>query len=108
MTTYNSNEPIYSSLVEDDEEFVDLVEEFVQGLGERMEGIERALTEHDFATLKTLAHQLKGSAGGYGYDILTEKAAELEERALQQEIIASQQAVDALQGIVSRVVVRPQ
>ncbi len=99
-------DPIPSELAQEDESFIDLVEEFVEGLGDRVEKIRAAVISGDLSQLRTLAHQLKGSAGGYGYPIITEKAAELEQHATAEELEASKNAVEALQTLVSRVVIR--
>ena len=69
---------ILVSTLADDEDMIDLVEMFVDELPERASGMEKALAEKDFATLKMLAHQLKGAAGGYGFPTITDAARELE------------------------------
>ena len=97
--------PITSDLVKQDESFADIVQEFVEALPNRVSEIEAALNGQDFNSLRTLAHRLKGSGGGYGYAILTEKAARLEKLAVQQELDKCAAAVDELKNIVSRVMV---
>jgi HPt (histidine-containing phosphotransfer) domain-containing protein len=101
-----NQDPIFSQLVEEDESFADLVEEFVQSLGERITKIEQAATASDWTTLRMLAHQLRGSAGGYGYPVITETAGQLEQCALAGELEAAQREVEGLKGLISRVVVR--
>ena len=98
--------PLPSELAQENESFTGLVEEFVEGLGERVQQMTAAVAEGDYAVLRALAHQLKGSAGGYGYPILTKKAAEMELHAVGRELDALQADVSALQELVSRVVVR--
>ena len=98
--------PIPSELAQEDESFTELVEDFIQGLGERLGQMVDAAQEGDFAMLQTLAHQLKGSAGGYGYPILTKKAGDMELHAVAQELVAVQADLDNLQELASRVVVR--
>lgn len=63
----------------DDEDMLELVEMFVEELPQRASSIEKALAEADFATLQTLAHQLKGAAGGYGFPRISEVAKSLEQ-----------------------------
>jgi len=55
-----------------------LVVTFVSKLGERCDAIRAAIDAKDFETLKRLAHQLKGAAGGYGFPAITDAAAALE------------------------------
>ena len=56
----------------------DLVEFFVMELGNRIGAIERAIAADDREALRTLAHQLKGAAGGYGFPSISVSAAALE------------------------------
>jgi HPt (histidine-containing phosphotransfer) domain-containing protein len=62
----------------DDADMVELVEMFVEELQEKVAAIERSLAEQDFETLGRLAHQLKGSAGGYGFPAITDAAGDVE------------------------------
>jgi HPt (histidine-containing phosphotransfer) domain-containing protein len=100
------NDPIPSELAQEDGSFVDLVEEFVAALPQRMEKMFEALRARDFESLRILAHQLKGSAGGYGYPTVTEHAAELEKHARCAEIDALLADMEVLRDMVARVVVR--
>ena len=69
--------PIYSALA-NDEDMAELVEMFVGDLEERATSLEEASAVSDQDQLKMLAHQLKGSAGSYGFQIITDVAAKLE------------------------------
>jgi histidine phosphotransfer protein HptB len=103
----SDNQPIASDLVKEDPTFADLVEEFVAGLDQRVQGMRDAVGGSDFETLKSLAHQLKGAGGGHGYPILTEKAAALEQDAVAEQVDACKTMVDELASLISRVVVSP-
>jgi len=63
----------------DDEDLMELIEMFVEELPKRAESVSKALAEEDFTTLQTLAHQLKGAAGGYGFSSISDVAQALEE-----------------------------
>jgi HPt (histidine-containing phosphotransfer) domain-containing protein len=99
-------DPIPSELAQRDEAFVAIVEEFVQGLARRVAGLSEALNDRDFQTFRDLAHQLKGSASGYGYPSLTAKAAELELCAAAAELEPAQAALKDLETLIARVVIR--
>jgi len=101
-----SASPIPSELVRQDEEFADIVEEFLNSMPERLEQIRSALAKQDFDALKSYAHQLKGSGGGYGYPMLTAAAAHLEQQAAAAELEACQATVAELQNLASRLVLR--
>ena len=98
-------DPLPSELVQEDESFADLVEEFLQGMPDRISQIQSALHEHSFEVLRKCAHQLKGSGGGYGYPALTELAAQLEQDAVAEQIDACTAQVAELEDLVSRMVV---
>ncbi len=61
-----------------DPDMVELVEMFVDELPDRVEAIEKMLKQQDFDSLRALAHQLKGAAGGYGFPTITDAAKTVE------------------------------
>ncbi len=96
---------IGSELIREDASFADIVLQFVNGLGKRIDTMENAIRGSDFESLRVAAHQLKGSGGGYGYPILTERAAELERSARKQTLEECVASLDTLKQIADRVVV---
>ena len=98
--------PIGSNLLEDDPSFEEIVVEFVEALANRVHDMEDALRAADFGKLQTLAHQLKGCGAGYGYPIVTERAAILEQCAKKRVAHGCTAAVDEMGEICSRIVVR--
>jgi signal transduction histidine kinase/CheY-like chemotaxis protein len=68
-----------TSTLEDDEDMREILHQFVRDLPDRSSAILRASQSSDIDTLKRLAHQLKGAAGGYGFPQITEAAARVEE-----------------------------
>lgn len=79
--------PLISSL-SSDPDMIDLVEEFIAALPDRLNAIEQALATEDMATVARLAHQLKGAGGGYGFMPIGEAAASLEQAAKTAETVA--------------------
>lgn len=69
--------PLRSTLTSDPD-MAELVQFFVQEMGERVASIDAAACENDLGQLRTVAHQLKGSAGGYGFMPISQCAATLE------------------------------
>ncbi len=61
-----------------DQVFLDLVGEFVDVLPERIEEIRQAASLSDWTTVTSLAHQLKGSGGGFGFSEVSTTAAVVE------------------------------
>jgi len=62
----------------DDPEMVELVVMFVDEMPQRVESMRTAFSESRFYDLGTLAHQIKGASGGYGFPSLGEQARSLE------------------------------
>ncbi len=62
----------------DDPDMGELISEFVAGLSERVEKLEGLAESGDLAGIRTLAHQLKGASGGYGFDVIGQAAGRLE------------------------------
>ncbi len=105
MSSTSDQSPIASTLVADDPSFADLVEEFVDGLDERLDTMRKAIEAEDFDNLRVLAHQLKGAGGGHGYQILTETAATIETHATVGGTAECRSGLDELTAIRSRIVV---
>jgi len=99
------NRPIASHLVKEDPTFADIVVEFVNDLPKRLRSLEEALQQADFDKLSSAAHQLKGSGGGYGYPILTERASKLEQQARINAFDECSALLEELKQICARVVV---
>lgn len=57
-----------------DPEFQLLVRQFISGLPEIIESIKSATREHDWETVESLSHKLKGVGGNYGYPNLSKIA----------------------------------
>lgn len=72
--------PITSELA-GDPDMRELIQQFVEGLPRKASQMQDHLAARDIESLARLAHQLKGSAGGYGFSMITEEAAQLERTA---------------------------
>jgi HPt (histidine-containing phosphotransfer) domain-containing protein len=70
-------EPLLS-VYEHDPEMAELVAMFVAEMPDRRAELEQAVRAADVETAIRIAHQLKGAAGGYGFDALGIYAAETE------------------------------
>ena len=79
-----TDEPLLSEF-NGDQEMAELVELFVEEMGERIASLERLWSENELEDLRVVAHQLKGASGGYGFPSITEAAAELEKQIKQGE-----------------------
>lgn len=74
---------IFSSLASDPD-YSDLVTMYVEEMPDRMEQIRKAFESTDRDRLVRLIHQLKGAAGSYGFAVLTQVAADVEQTLLEE------------------------
>jgi HPt (histidine-containing phosphotransfer) domain-containing protein len=95
--------PEIRSTFEDDPDLAELVARFVGSLPSRSEVIGRVAAEEQWEELVRLAHQLKGSAGGYGLPMLGEVASRLEQAAKRRDSAESGTLVRELRQTMSRV-----
>jgi len=97
-----SNAPLWSTLA-DDPDMTELIEFFVTELPQRMAAIARSADQADLKTLAALVHQIKGAAGGYGFEPITDLARGVEKLAREQaDLPAIRQAVDELVALCNR------
>lgn len=73
----SSTKPLVSTLA-NDPDMVELVQYFVEEIDDRVNTIQTTADENDLAGLRTAAHQLKGAGAGYGFELISETAGELE------------------------------
>jgi HPt (histidine-containing phosphotransfer) domain-containing protein len=66
------------SVYGDDEDLAEMVEIFVGEIPHRMQTLSDALLAGEFELLRRTAHQLKGAGGSYGFALLSEVSARLE------------------------------
>ncbi len=89
MDSKDDADDLLISALSDEPGTRDLVEMFVTELPTRVKALHEALQASDFATFARLSHQLKGAAGGYGFQPITDAARELEATAKTQQDIES-------------------
>lgn len=98
----NETEPLYSSL-SSDPDLRKIVDLFVEEIPGRVAAMLEQLESSDWEGLRRSAHQLKGSAGSYGYMPISDCAALLEEavhhREREEQI---REAVNVLTAICKR------
>jgi len=81
----NKLEPVYSSLVDSEPEFAEIVELFLQRLPELIEKISQSFTVGDWNLVREELHRTKGVAGNYGYSELMKLIAKGEFVATSQD-----------------------
>jgi CheY-like chemotaxis protein/HPt (histidine-containing phosphotransfer) domain-containing protein len=74
--------PIHSTLLQDEPDLADLVDQFIRRLPEYLDKLTTAAERKDYAALKDYAHQLTGVGGNYGYAMVSELASRLQFQAV--------------------------
>ena len=107
MSNAGAATPIISTLASDPD-MGELIQLFVEEIPERVRTLQNFWQQRDLNELKRIAHQLKGSGGGYGFATLGNAAGTLEHTLNQTasaqpdlETIARQ--VDDLVNLCARV-----
>jgi HPt (histidine-containing phosphotransfer) domain-containing protein len=95
MTT-PSVPPAAPYLVQADPLVLPLVPDYLKNRAADVQKLEAALAARDFAVLRKIGHNLRGSAGAYGLPPLSDIGARLEEAAVRQDLGALAPAVDAM------------
>jgi len=96
--------PVFSSLVDQNPKFQPLVERFIDRLQEQISELDKAMVVHDWQTVSTIAHWLKGSGGSVGFNGFTELAAELEASAHSENPDNVATRLDFIKSYANRVV----
>jgi len=89
----NELEPVYSSLVESEPEFAEIVELFLQRLPELIDKISQGFAAGDWELVRDELHRTKGVAGNYGYS-------ELMKLIAKGEFVATSQDQDAFAALL--------
>ena len=108
QTPETNGTPPLHSIYEDDLDLRDLVIRFVEEMDQRVETIRSAFLSEDVVALQRISHQLKGAAGGYGFDSIGDSAARLEYDLLTDEAMISDLS-ERVEDLISscRAAVRP-
>jgi signal transduction histidine kinase/CheY-like chemotaxis protein len=65
-----------------------LIKDYQQDLREQVVNMQQALEQRDLTIISEIAHRIRGSAGSFGFDIISQKFADIEHCALQDDEIA--------------------
>jgi len=100
-----TGEAIYSDLLADDPALASLIEEFVADLRAACEMLAAALADGDAEAVRSIAHTWRGSAGGHGFDPLTDAADGLHEVVTRTGAVedAVRRAADEFFAVADRV-----
>ena len=78
---------------------------FLKNKRKDLQTLHSAVGAHDFATLQTLGHRMKGDGGGYGFDAISEIGARIESAAKRQDLPTIEHCIVELEDFLNRVTV---
>jgi HPt (histidine-containing phosphotransfer) domain-containing protein len=105
MTSSDPSSTITSSF-RHDQDMIELIGMFVDELPDRVAAVNEAYETENWSILRTLSHQLKGAAPGYGFEPVGLAAGEVE-RLLKNAPAADElrDAVESLLAVCKRVAI---
>jgi len=98
------NEPLTVAI---DKDIFDLAEGFLHNRRGQAAHIYSALELGDITTLRRIGHELKGTAGSYGFRDLSAIGARLETAAVNGDLQSCKKAVDLMSEFLVRVTISP-
>ncbi len=99
-----SHHDMASTLPTDDPEFAEIVVEFIDRLGTKLDEIDAAWNRGQLEELASLAHWLKGSGGTAGFEHCTKPAVRLELLAKTEQAVDIPAAIEHIRTLHSRMV----
>lgn len=90
-------------LVHVDASFEHLIPRFMNNRKKEVTAMQKALASEDFETVRTISHGMKGAAGIYGFDLITERAARIEQAAKMNNASIIQRELPLLNIYLDRV-----
>jgi len=97
--------PVFSTILREEPDMQDLVERFVDSLPTILGTIKRAIADKSWDELRDILHKLKGIGGGYGYDVLSELAAEMELYVHDQQYAMLPKTFETLDQAVQQIAI---
>ena len=71
-------------IVHVDEEIEDLIPGFLENRRKDLIALKEALAKGDHESISRLGHKMKGTGGGYGFDLITDLGQSIEEAAKEK------------------------
>jgi len=89
-------------IVRVDPELAEMIPRFLVNQRKAVVAMQQALAAYDYAALRQLGHQMKGTGGGYGFDALTEFGSVIESAAQARDALHLRQSLEALGAYLDR------
>jgi HPt (histidine-containing phosphotransfer) domain-containing protein len=103
MTTNANGSQDEKIVVHVDRDLEDLIPNFMTNRQNDLIAMRDAVDKADYETIRGLAHCIKGAGGGYGFDGISEIAADLELAAKAQDSAAISTRLESLADYLQKV-----
>ena len=100
--TNTPSNPLYSTLIDDDAEFADIINGFLERLPGNYAAILQSRNTGDWNTCYRKVHELKGLGGAMGYPELSQAASELEVLLQDKQYDSLERPLEQLSKIIDR------
>ena len=90
-------------VVQVDPELEELIPGYLENRHRDVQSISETLARGDYETIRVLAHSMKGSGGGYGFDAITDIGQSMEQAAKDRNEEEIRKWVDELLSYLDRV-----
>lgn len=97
------DDPIISTILEDEPEYADLIEIFVERLPPTVSKVRQLFNDSNWSQFRKEIHDLKGMGGSYGYPMVTELAGNIGNQLRQGNVEAVKSLLQELEVISSRI-----
>ena len=101
-TVKETMDPLYSRILNADPSYIGLIDNYIQSLAPTKHRIDLAFKEGKWDLLRGLMHQIKGTGGGYGYEDITNTAAQLEFQIINQDFAEVSRLIRQLFNLFDR------
>ncbi len=103
MTAKADDNLAEKTIIRVDPEIAELIPGFLENRRKDIAAMLDAVQQGDFETVRVLGHSMKGAGGGYGFDVVTEIGAALEQAAKQRNAAEIRDRVNELSRYLDRV-----
>ena len=93
-------------IVQVDPDLEDLIPGFLENRNEDVNKLKAALEAKDLESLRSIGHSLKGVGGGYGFELMSQIGAEIENAAKQGDEDNIKVKIEQLDDYLKRVQVK--
>jgi len=100
----NNFSPVFSTLLDEDQKFSDMVAKYIDQLPGIIFDIAKANQERDLESLRFKIHDLISTGGGYGYPMLTELANRINVELRQDNYESVSSLIESLREYSNRII----